>query len=430
MYSLYNILLFVAAFFILPYYVFKMLLTGKNRKSFGQRFGFIKPDRINAMVGAPRIWIHAVSVGEVTAAAPIIAKLRIRLPSACIILSTVTETGHEMAGKIIPDASAMIYFPLDIPFVIRKVLDLVKPDLFTMIETELWPNFIQSCVKRGVKVVLVNGRISPNAFKRYKATRFFWGPVLRKIDEIAVISAADAEHYTALGAAATSIHIFGNAKYDSFAAKASPDIQKAISEKLNLEAGTKVLVAGSTHEGEEEVILTVYNKLLKMDPDFKLIMIPRHIERAQAVITLAKKEGFKNIITMSEINKGKMRNDEGVIIVDVIGELFKIYSLATVAYCGGSLVPKGGQNILEPAAWGKVVFFGPHMEDFQNEKALMEASGAGITVQNGEDLFEKMQKLLKDPEKLAKTGEEGRQVVVANVGASQKYADLIIRNLP
>ncbi|MBN1383190.1 MAG: 3-deoxy-D-manno-octulosonic acid transferase [Deltaproteobacteria bacterium] len=429
MFFLYNILLFVAAFFIVPYYALKMLLTGKYRKSFSQKFGYIKPDQINAMKGNPRIWVHAVSVGEVTAAAPVIAKLRAHLPDACIVLSTSTETGQDMACKNIRDATVRIYYPLDIPFVVNKVIDLVQPDIFVMMETELWPNFIRACEKRAVKTVLINGRISPRSFKRYALTRFFWTPILNRIAAFGVISDLDARRLIDLGVPSSRTRTFGNAKYDSFAAEASPNLQQAASEKLNIATGENVLVAGSTHDGEEQIILTVYKKLLGVFPDFKLILVPRHPERAQAVAQMAKKEGFDDILMMSQINSGKRRTQERIVIINVIGELFKAYSLATVVYCGGSLVSKGGQNILEPAAWGKVVFFGPYMEDFQDEKALLEASGAGITVQNGDELFNGIAGLTNDQKTLRALGEKGRQVVAANVGASRNYADLIVRNL-
>jgi 3-deoxy-D-manno-octulosonic-acid transferase len=430
MYLLYNILLLIGAAVLIPYYGLKMLLTGKYHKSLGQKFGLVKPGVYETMKGRPRIWIHAVSVGEVTAAAPIMAKLRSKIPDVCLVLSTSTETGREMAEKVIPDATAMIYFPLDIPFVIRKVMNRVQPDIFVMIETELWPNFLRICKERRVKICLVNGRISPRSFKRYEATRFFWTPVLRMIDQTAVISKTDAHRLIALGQVPASLHVFGNAKYDSFAAKASPDIPSAMSQRLNLGPDEKVLVAGSTHEGEEEIILTVYKKLLGIYPEFKLILVPRHTERAPAVIILAKNEGFEDIVTMSDIKDGKKRTGERIVLVDVIGELFQVYSLATVVFCGGSLVAKGGQNILEPAAWGKVVFFGPHMEDFQDEKALLEGAGAGITIQDGRELFEWIVKLLEDQPALRALEAKGRSAIASNIGAAEKYAELILRNLP
>jgi 3-deoxy-D-manno-octulosonic-acid transferase len=423
---IYNFFLFMAALLAVPYYGMKMLLTGKYRRSFRAKFGFVKSGLVEKMQGNPRIWIHAVSVGEVTAAAPIIDALRCRFPEACLVLSTGTETGQDMAGKLTQSATATIYYPLDIPFVVRKVLDLVKPDVFVATETELWPNFIRICRARRIGIVMVNGRLSPGSFKGYMATRFFWKSVIGAVDEVGMISEGDAARMRALGMEPARVHVMGNAKYDSLAAKASAGVRKEIAGRLNIAETEKVFVAGSTHEGEEKIVLTVYGKLLKTYPELTLILVPRHIERAGNVIACVKEYGFGgDFISMTEINRGKRRRSEKVVVVDVIGELFKIYSLAGVVFCGGSLVPKGGQNILEAAAWGKVVFYGPFMDDFKNERALLEESGAGGTVGNGAELLDAILKVMADPETAEQIGAKGKAMIAANMGASRRYVDLI-----
>ncbi len=429
MYTVYNIILFISSFFLLPYYLLKMSLTGKYRKSLGPKLGLIQPGILKTMERNPRIWVHAVSVGEVTAAAPIVSSLREIFPSACIILSTSTETGQAMARRIAIDATSYIYYPLDIPFVIRRVLSFVRPDIFVIVETELWPNFLRICKKAGIKIVMVNGRISPRSFKNYIKSSFFWKEVLKQLDEIGVISETDARRIRALGVPHSKVHVFGNSKYDSLAAMVDPKSHEEISRKLNIVPGSRVFVAGSTHNSEEEIILSVYRRLLEEYPDFKLIIIPRHVERGNQVRSLANEAGFPDCIMMTEIKNGKKRSQERVIIIDIIGELFKVYSLATVVFCGGSLVPKGGQNILEPAAWGKVIFYGPSMDDFTDEKNLMEEAGAGITIRNGDELLEGIRALLKDPERLSLKGEEGRKSVVSNMGASRRYAEMIGKNI-
>ena len=425
MYILYNILLFIAAVPAIAYYAAKMILTGKYRKSLGPKFGFMSKNIFEEMKGSPRIWIHAVSVGEVTAAAPVIASLRTYFPEACIVLSTSTETGQEMARRIVTSATSFIYYPLDIPCVVRKIIRRVKPDVFILTETELWPNFMKTCRERGVKIIMVNGRISPRSFKKYAMTRFFWKGILNVIDEVGVISAIDAERLKALGMAPSRIHVMGNAKYDSLAANASPEVQEEMEKRLNLAKSEKVFVAGSTHDGEEKIIFDVYQSLLNKYPEFKMIIIPRHPERGQTVLALARESGFDDCITMTEINAGRSRTAERIIIIDVIGELFKVYSLATVVFCGGSLVPKGGQNILEPAAWGKVIFYGPFMDDFRDEKELLEKTGAGIMVESAAELRDRVLGLLSDPDALATRGKEGREVVIANMGAAERYAEMI-----
>jgi 3-deoxy-D-manno-octulosonic-acid transferase len=429
--GLYNTLLLAASVVAVPYYGARMLLTGKYRRSFGPKFGRLSPEIISRLHGAetPRIWLHAVSVGEVTAAAPIVSALRSRFPGACIILSTSTETGQEMARKLATSATVHIYYPLDIPRVVRKVLDLVRPDVFVPVETELWPNFIRLCRARGTRIVMANGRISPRSFRRYRATRFFWKEILAALDAAGVISETDAQRLAALGMPSSRIHVIGNTKYDGPAARVSPELEREIAGCLGIGPGEGVLVAGSTHEGEETVILEVYRRLLEQRPDFKLILIPRHIERGDTVTETIRRAGFPDVIRMSEIRAGRRRQAERVVVVDVIGELFKVYSLATIVFCGGSLVPKGGQNILEAAAWGKVVFHGPFMDDFRDERVLLGETGAGITIRNGEELSAGIRGLLDDPDLLQRKGEAGRRAVEANRGAAVRYADLIADGL-
>ncbi|HEX7534215.1 MAG TPA: glycosyltransferase N-terminal domain-containing protein, partial [Syntrophales bacterium] len=348
----------MAALLALPYYAIKMTLTGKYRRSMGPKFGLVRPSTFAEMKGSPRIWIHAVSVGEVTAAEPIVASLRMHYPEACIVLSTSTETGQDMARRIVTGATSFIYYPLDIPFVVKKVIAKVRPDIFILTETELWPNFIRMCKEQGAKVIMVNGRISRRSYQRYALTKFFWKDILNLIDEMGVISAIDAERLKAIGMAPAKVHVMRNAKYDSLATKASPPVREEMQRKLNLTEMDRVFVAGSTHDGEEKIVLNVYRRLLGTYPDFKLIIIPRHPERGHAVLSLVRETGFEDCITMTDIEGGRHRTGERIIVIDVIGELFKVYSLASVVFCGGSLVPKGGQNILEPAAWGKVIFYG------------------------------------------------------------------------
>ncbi|MBE0557392.1 MAG: 3-deoxy-D-manno-octulosonic acid transferase, partial [Proteobacteria bacterium] len=224
---IYNTLLFAVFLFAAPYYGVKILLTGKYRKSLGPKFGHRLPEAAS-LEGSPRIWAHAVSVGEVTAAAPVVTALRLRFPGACIVLSTSTETGQEMARNLVPEANAHIYYPLDIPGVVRRAIARVNPDIFVPFETELWPNFIKFCRKRGTRVVMANGRISPRSFGRYRATRFFWKGILAAVAEAGVISATDAERLAAIGLPAERIHVLGNAKYDGLAARVSPAVEREI----------------------------------------------------------------------------------------------------------------------------------------------------------------------------------------------------------
>ncbi len=421
----YNILLFIAAALIAPYSLFVIVFRGKYRKSIIPKLGGRQADIFAGLQGNKRIWIHAVSVGEVTAAAPIAAALKQKRPDIEIILSTSTETGQHMARQIVTSADAFVYFPLDFPCVVRKAVRQAQPVVFALMETELWPNFLKTCKKQGVKILLMNGRISPRSYSRYFLTSFFWQRIFHDFSAAAMISAIDAQRIIKMGMRPDRIYILGNAKYDALAARASDQVRQEISRRLNVRQDERFLVAGSTHPGEEEIIIDAYKQILAAHPEFRLIIVPRHIERTPSILELLRQRGLTDIITMTEIIKDKRRGAEKVILVDVIGELFKIYSVAAVVYCGGSLVPKGGQNILEAAAWGKVVFYGPSMDDFREEKALLESAGCGIMVQNAQDLTRKLLQELENPAALEQKGAAGKETVAANRGAAARYAQLI-----
>jgi 3-deoxy-D-manno-octulosonic-acid transferase len=427
MYILYNIILFAAAIIILPYFLLKIIFTGKYRKSLVQKLGGRQARILSNLKDGPRLWIHAVSVGEVTAAAPIVASLKTKRPEVKIIFSTSTETGQEMAHRFIKDAAAFIYFPLDIPYIVRKMIKLAKPDVFVLVETELWPNFLRICKRRRIKTLMVNGRISPRSYRKYRLTSFFWKIILYNFNAAGMIAEIDAARLKNIGMDSAKIKVLGNAKYDALAALAAPALQKEIARRFNVRKNERFFVAGSTHEGEEKIIIDVYQELLKHYPEFKLIIVPRHIERTKDVLGLLQQTNFNDVLTLTDINNGRKRCDERIIVIDVIGELFKIYSLATIVYCGGSLVPKGGQNILE--AWGKVIFYGPSMEDFSEEKALLEDVGCGTTIKSAEELLQEILQALKNPEELQRRGDRGKSVILANIGAAARYADLIGRHI-
>lgn len=425
----YNTLLGLSALVLGPYYGLKILATGKYRKSIGGKLGKVDGNAFDTLDGDPRIWVHAVSVGEVTAAAPIITSLRAACPGASIVLSTSTETGQEMARRVAGDADLHFYYPLDLPWVVRKVMGHVRPDVFVLLESEFWPNLIDQCWGRGTPVVLVNGRISPRSFHRYRMSRFFWKGVLGSMDHLGMISLVDAERIRAFGGPPERITVEGNAKFDGLAARVSPSLREEAGRKLQIGAETPVFVAGSTHRGEETAVLEAYSRIVGEFPGMVLALVPRHTDRREAVLRTVQAAGFNDVITLSEMYGGRIRKGERVIVVDVIGELFKIYGLATVVFCGGSLVPKGGQNILEAAAWGKVVFYGPSMEDFLEEQAMLEAAGAGRMVHSADALGEGILEALRSPEVLARDGRKGREAVLRHRGASDRYAFRIIEAL-
>ena len=296
MYILYNIILSVAAIFIAPYFLLKIIFTGKYRKSIIPKLGGRQLRILTNLKDGPRVWIHAVSVGEVTAAAPIVACLKMKRPEIKIIFSTSTETGQEMAHRFIKGVDAFIYFPLDIPFVVRKIIELAKADVFVLVETEIWPNFLRVCKEHRMKTLMVNGRISPRSYGRYRKTAFFWRRILDNLDAAGMISMIDAERIKEIGLDSVKVKVLGNAKYDGLAAMVSPALQKEISLRFNVGENEKFFVAGSTHEGEEKIVISVYQEILKSYPDFKLIIVPRHIERTKDVLGLLQQANLNDFI--------------------------------------------------------------------------------------------------------------------------------------
>lgn len=401
-----------------------MLFAGKYRKSFRQKLGFIPPSLQKKMTGSPRIWINAVSVGEVVAISSLARNLRSIYPQASLVLSTSTETGQEMARRLIKEASAYIYYPLDLPWIVQKTLNQVSPDIFINTETELWPNFLRLAKKREVKTMLVNGRISVRSFGRYRKTAFFWRRVLGNVDTMSMASEIDAERIRVLGASPERVTVSGNGKYDALISQVEPHFEKEMREALNIGKEDKVFIAASTHRGEEKIVLQAYKKFLEKFPCMLLIIAPRHIERVQEIEEIIRKEKCGSYLCRRQIQRGKQRTTERIIILDTIGELFKVYSLGTLIFSGGSFLPRGGQNILEPAAWGKAVFYGPSMEDFLDARELLEGVKAGIPLKCPRELIEKGLDLLSHPEELKKRGEAGREAVRSRRGATQRNVEL------
>jgi len=427
-YALYNLLLWSISLTVLPWMMIKRMIAGARGEVFWQKLGMISPHILETMTGKPRIWVHGVSAGEVSAIHPLIRELRTQYPGACIVLSTGTESGQKVARERVPEASAYFYFPLDIPWIVRRVVRRLQPDLCIVAETELWPNFLRIVKKEGAKTMLANGRISERSFKRYGKTRFFWMGVLDHFDVLSMIRVQDGERIIAMGANPVNVYVNGNCKFDQavFSAEAiHPEEMKKI---LEVGEDDQVLIAGSTHEGEEEILLRVYLRIREKHPDVLLFLVPRHVERADRVEKLCEKYGVKDVVRRSEIDS-QGRRGARIVLWDIFGELFKLYSLGTVVFCGGSFIPRRGQNILEPAAWGKAVLYGPSMEDFADAQQLLESVGAGIGVGNESELFHWCLHLLDHPQERRSRGEAGKEIVFAQRGAARRNLELARRLL-
>ncbi len=397
----------------------------KKVEIFKEKLGFVS---ISASKDRrPRIWVHAVSVGEVVAASSIVKLLREAYPSSSIILSTGTETGRKMAEQIIKEVDSYIYYPIDFPWTVQRVLRILRPHLFITVETEIWPNLLRAAKKMGTKTMLANGRISTSSFSRYHRTRFVWRKVLGNFDIMSMISQLDADRISLMGAEPEKIFVSGNSKYDTLIERANSESEMKIRKLLQIKPDEIVFLAASTHNGEEKIIIKAYKNLLERFTHLILIIAPRHIGRVASVEKILRQEGFPDFIHRSSLTS--MQRKSQIIILDVIGELFYVYSIGTIIFCGGSLVKKGGQNIVEPASWGKLIFHGPSMEDFLEEKELLRKAGAGIEINGADSLAREAAALLSNPEELFRRGEEGRKAIQKMRGAARKNVELAQRLL-
>lgn len=417
MYTLYNLLLWGFSLAAFPLLLAKMIFSRRSRSIWREKIGFVAGEAFALLRGKPCIWIHAVSGGEVGAIHPLVRELRAAYPEGCLVLTTGTASGKKIIDERVAEATTSFFFPLDLPFIIAPQIRRVKPDLFIIAETELWPNFLRTVKRAGARTMLVNGRISERSFGRYRRTRFFWMAVLDYFDALSMIRVQDGERIVAMGANPVKVFVNGNCKFDGAALLADPSCREEMARLLEAKPEDLFLVAGSTHEGEEEILLEAFAALREKHPSLRLILAPRHIERVPRVEKILGKHGIRDFARRSQLKGG---GKPAVVLWDTFGELFKVYSIASVVFCGASLVPKRGQNILEPAAWGKVVLYGPSMEDFLDARLLLESAGAGMAVGNGEELKERCLYLLDHPEERRSRGEAGREALLANRGATER----------
>ncbi|SDF72303.1 3-deoxy-D-manno-octulosonic acid transferase [Sporolituus thermophilus] len=413
---LYNLLAIVLVVLATPVFLARALTTAGFGERLRQSLGFLPADVIARVAGRGCIWLHAASVGEIVATSPVVKEIRRQLPDYPVLISVVTETGYSMAKRIIPEADGHIYFPLDLPFLSERVVGLIRPRAFLPVETELWPNFLRAARRYGVQVMMVNGRISDKSFMRYPYLGSVLRDMLQTVARFCMQSAIDAEYIIGLGADPHKVVVTGNTKYDQTYTAVSPDEQAQLFVRLGLAGRRPVVVAGSTHKGEEEEVLTAFAKVRSVFPEAALVVAPRDIARADEIAGLAKERGFTARRRTALAQATEAGHD--LVILDTIGELGRIYSIADLVFVGGSLVAKGGHNILEPAAHGKPVLVGPHMFNFKEIYALLSDRGACQTVQDGAELGDAMVRILQDKEVRATMSAGALAVVEENRGAA------------
>jgi len=385
-----------------------------------ERLGLI-PEALRKGTGqGPRLWMHAASLGEVRVARSLAAILNERHPELSLLVSTMTPHGRRAAREWLGPRCRVLYAPLDVPPLVRRALRAWRPKAMVFLETEIWPAWLRVAHCMGVPSLLLNGRISPRSFPRYLRMRPFFRKVLSHVACFSMISEADAERIRAIGAPAERVLVAGNAKYDLLIQDADPRLGRGMRSVLGLLPGERLWVAGSTRTGEEEILFEAFIKVLRAVPQALLVVAPRHVKRAGEVLSLALQKGLSARLWSRLPRRGVQ-----VVVLDTFGELFPCYGAADVAFCGGSLVPKGGQNPLEPAAWGKPVLVGPSMEDFKDAVAMLEGAGAAQRVRDASSLAEAVIWAFQHEDAAREMGWRGRGALFRYQGAAQRHVQVL-----
>ena len=420
---LYNIAAIIIVILIIPMFMVRSVREKGFVERIRQSLGFFPEHALDKVEKKDCIWVHAASVGEIVATSPLIKEFRKEFPKSPILVSVVTTSGYEMANRIIKDADAIIYFPLDLPWLAGHVLRRIRPRVFLPVETELWPNFLRTARKIHVPVMMVNGRISDKSVKQYKHLHSLLRNMIGTVKLFAMQSPIDAEYIMRLGAPQELVTVTGNTKFDQTYTDVSPEEKQKIIEEMGLSKNDGIFLAGSTHRGEEEAVLQAFKAVRETHPHARLVIAPRELLRTTEVVHLCRKAGF-SVTTRTKLQH-EAPQDEDIVILDTIGELGKVYSIGDVVFVGGSLVPHGGHNILEPAAHGKAIIVGSHMFNFKDTYALFKNRDACLTVKNGEELAKQVTRLFDEPEHRHRMEEETRAIVRENKGASRKSAILL-----
>jgi len=409
----------ILTWLLLPVYALYWLVRGTLNRSYrdrvGQRFGF----------GFPRlkegsVWVHAVSVGEVQASTPLVRNFLERFPERDVLITTVTPTGAERARRLFGDAITHCYLPFETPFAVNRFYRAVKPAFALIMETEIWPNLYRGCGRRGIPLILVSARISPKSVDKYRRLLPLFRETLSHGILIAAQSEADAERFLSLGASPDRTWVTGNIKFDFEIPESLPAEGRALRDALW--PGRPAWIAASTHEGEESQVLDAHERVLERHPEAILVLVPRHPPRFAGVAALLEKRGIAHVTRTSGETPGPGTR---VFLLDTMGELPSFYAASDVAFVGGTLVPVGGHNLLEPAALGVPVVAGPHLFNTQEIADMFDSVGASTSVQDAKGLADAVAALLGDPERAAEQGARGRDIVERNRGTLDRLLVLL-----
>lgn len=419
--------LFLNLFYLLgltllsPWLIYRMITTGKYRRGFGAKFLGLAPRN---KASSPTIWFHGVSVGEILSLRVVIRAFRQRHPNWKCIISTTTDTGLKEAQKNFADLD-VFYYPFDFSWSVRRALKRANPDLIVLAESELWPNFLLLAKSLNIPVALINARMSPRSVKVHRRLAWLSRMLWPCIEQFAVQTRDYADNFAQLGISEEKLHVTASVKYDGALTNRWDPALRPLREFFNVKDDEVIWIAGSTQAPEEEIVLNLYPGLKQAYPNLRLIIVPRQRERFDEVARLLKKSGLP-FVRRSEMEAPLENAEETIVLVDTIGELGQLWSIADIAFVGGSMDGKrGGQNVIEPAGFGSAVIFGPHVWNFREPtRRLLEADGA-VQIQDEKELLLAIQVLLRDPRRRQEMGTRAQKLVIAQQGATQRTLDVL-----
>ena len=415
-----DFLYLVASPFMLPPYLYRIFLKKKYRESTKGMLGFCLPEnKWERVPGKINLWLHAVSVGEVVAGKAVLAEWKKRDPETRILASTVTETGQKKARNILSEASDFTYYPVDFSPVVNRFLDTYSPDVYIMMETEIWPNFLREAASRGVKIFLANGKLSERSFRRWMQFRSLFRSTFDSISAACVQTEKDREKFVSLLRRPDDVFVTGNCKFDSSGEPIPPARKAEFLEQMKISPESRILVVGSTHPGEEEIVIDAWRKARRDFPELKMILAPRHPERFDEVRRLLEKSDIRfNLYTRPE------RENPDAVLIDTIGILAELYGIGEIAVLCGSFAPIGGHNLLEAAVHGIPVVFGPHMHNQPEILRLFREGGGGLQIRQGE-LASTIKRLLSDDIERARIGSAAAETSRKNRGSARRTVEFI-----
>jgi 3-deoxy-D-manno-octulosonic-acid transferase len=423
MYLIYNLFLSVIFILLFPC-LFIWAIAGKHGVL--ERLGKLPNGSKGKFASKEVLWFHAASVGEIKLLSTIVSRVKRRNPACAIVVSTLTKAGKSEGERSLKGVDLFFYLPVDLPIFTRKVFEKLNPSLLVLVETEVWPNLIRQAKISGARLVLINGRFSPRSFERYFKLRSFFSPVFSLYDLFCMRTEKDAQRLMLLGADPRKVRVIGNLKFDTDLTEHQRLDHHKLRTDLGIPTSSRIVVAGSTEPGEEKMVLNAFKKLKGQHPDLLLILAPRHLSRIRQVEDDLIESGLKYRRRTQIAENSQAERNLDVVLLDTIGELFALYSIAEVAFVGGSLIPFGGHNILEPAMHSVPVLFGPHMDHFKESSELLGKSGGGILIKDTEELHLKISELLKDDENRRKVGQMAFDFIKRQQGSSDKTVDLIL----